>query len=87
MNVNDYILKEDVYKLSADEWASFRQYLKLIGFRIDDSYGCGNPRRRGHAMCAFIDPDGDLMWANYITSGKQITIDEVRKMAQLGLMS
>ena len=74
--------------LTVDEWQSFRAYLRLLGHRVCEAYGQQLFSVR-QSCSVFLHPDGDLGWRKtYIpgVEGVRITLEEVKRMAQLGMM-
>ena len=82
MNTDDYILKEDVTKLTEDEFNNFRNYLRLTGFTVDGRYS-DLSFARYKVCCLVMDTDGDLVWETAIPNGNQITLEEIRRMIKL----
>lgn len=83
MKINDYILKEDVIKLTDDEYKSFRRYLRFLGFSVHGGYG---RKFSSHSVTRslVLDFEGDLVWSNKIGDGKRITLEEVYILLALG---
>ena len=91
MNVYDYITRDDLLQLTDDEYESFRNYLKFMGHRVSDEYGSRyfDP---GQCTidCVMLYSDGDLDWVgrDFVKrrNGDRIPIEEVKRMAQLGMI-
>lgn len=85
MKINDYILSEDVKQLTDEEFQAYRQYLRLLGYRVSDLFG-----NRGELELdlyanahLYLFSDGDLGWFYDIPKGNRITLEEVRRAIQL----
>lgn len=89
MKVGDFITYEDVMALTVDEWQSFRAYLRLLGHRVSEAYG--QQLFSVRQICSvFLHPDGDLGWRENelpYAKGVRITLEEVKRMAHLGMMA
>lgn len=89
MNKYDYIKYEDVGALTDEEYASFRNYLKFIGNRVDDKFGMRNDEFHGCVL--HMNDFGNLTWLLSTVlledkGGTKISLEEVKRMAALGML-
>lgn len=88
MNIWDYVLAVDVKSLTMEEFISFRNYLRFIGYRVSDN--CGAKTVSSVSNDLMLYSDGDLAWStkSFTASkgGNCIPLEEVKRMAALGAM-
>ena len=86
MNIWDYVLAEDVLSLTDEEYESFRNYLKFLGYRVKEQYGSKSVGHRYNDL--MLCNDGDLVWSisghTSNAGGNRISLEEVKRMASLG---
>lgn len=89
MNIWDYIHLDDAKQLTDEEFESFRNYLRILGYRIHETFGRG-AAALDEGISLALDRDTDLYWYNTeslkIKGGKRIPLTEVKRMAQLGMI-
>lgn len=91
MNVHDYVTLEDVLSLSDDEYESFRNHLKFLGYRVSDKYGARVMLSVLPVVsCVILHRHGDLAWADNVCAefhgGSRVPLEEVKRMAALGML-
>ena len=90
MNVWDYVTGDDVHMLSDEEYESFRNYLRLMGHRIETMFGIRKCITDDPMMALTLDSDTDLYWGSTRAAtergGNRISLEEVKRMASLGML-
>ena len=88
MNIWDYVLVEDVLSLTDEEYESFRNYMRFLGFRVKQQFGSKSVGHRYNELMLY--DDGDLAWSKTENTtdagGNRIPLEEVKRMAALGML-
>lgn len=84
MQIGDYISSKTVRELTPDQYLKFREYLRSHGFSVDDEHGAYEKATMYTYELVYLDRWGDLIWrrASVISSGREITVDEIFKAIQ-----
>ena len=91
MNVWDYVTGDDINVLSDEEYESFRNCLRLMGYRIEPMFGIRSKITSDPHMALTLDSDTDLYWKSEQSvvrkGGSRISLEEVKRMAALGMLA
>ena len=90
MNVYDYITEDDAYSLTPEEYHAFRMYLRFLGHKVSDGYGDLSSAVSNTIYVIMLWEDGDLAWTEAEIpakhGGSRISLEEVKRMAALGMI-
>ena len=86
MQVGQCISKDDLKKLTLHEYLLFRETLRAMGHRVNDSYGRLSKIDNEDCSYLTLDYEGDLLWTCRLEPSHQYHYNEIMSLIAMGML-